>query len=386
MIKKYIKNGQIFYAVRVSMRDKNRKQLKKEKTNITSERKAKEWENNLRYELKALAKKSNGWTFEKWYKECLRRMRQQLKQSTVSYYEGWFKKWVPKEMTQMLLTDFTREYIQDFLFNDPKIDLLENVTKKNILSFYKRTFRLAIEEGIILRNPCRGILIHSEKKNLKVLNADEIESLLTNAKELGHEFYPVWMVAVFTGMRSGEMYALRWRDVDLEAQTILVDKQWTSKDGIAPTKTKKSRIVPISDDLLVFLKEEKLKNQRYTATLFDSRSKSKVTWDDFVLPRLWRWNKGEQAPVLRDFCEIIGITSVRFHDLRASFITNMLAQGVPLVKVMSIVGHNRMATTDGYLRLAGVGLEGTTNQLGYSAPKAKTFLSKVVLLSDRNGA
>ena len=137
---------------------------------------------------------------------------------------------------------------------------------------------------------------------------------------------------------------------------------------------------------LVFLKEKKLKNQRYTATLFDSRSKSKVTWDDFVLPRLWRWGQGGQATVLRDFCEIIGITSVRFHDLRASFITNMLAQGVPLVKVMAIVGHSRMTTTDGYLRLAGVGLEGTTNQLGYSTPKAKTFLSKVVLLSDRNEA
>ena len=57
MIKKYIKNGQTFYAVRVSVRDKNRKQLKKEKVNITSERKAKEWEHNFRCELKALAKK-----------------------------------------------------------------------------------------------------------------------------------------------------------------------------------------------------------------------------------------------------------------------------------------------------------------------------------------
>ena len=257
MIKKYIKNGQTFYAVRVSMRDKNRKQLKKEKMNITSERKAKEWENNLRYELKALAKKSNGWTFEKWYKECVRRMRQQLKQSTVGYYEGWFKRWVSKEMAQMLVSDFTREYVQDFIFNDPRIDLLENVTRKNILRHYSRTFQLAIEEGIILRNPCRGILIRSEKRNLNVLNADEIESLLTNAKELDHEFYPVWVVAVFTGMRSGEMYALRWQDVDLEAQTISVNKQWTSKDGVAPTKTKKSRIVPISDDLFGFLKGKK---------------------------------------------------------------------------------------------------------------------------------
>ena len=139
--------------------------------------------------------------------------------------------------------------------------------------------------------------------------------------------------------------------------------------------------VNMKNNKMTFLKEEKLKNPRHTETLLESRSEWKVTWDDFVLPRLWRWRQGEQAAVLRSFCEVIGITSVRFHDLRASFITNMLAQGVPIVKVMSIVGHGKMATTDGYLRLAGVGLEGTTNKLDYSAPK--TFLARVLSLSKR---
>jgi len=50
-------------------------------------------------------------------------------------------------------------------------------------------------------------------------------------------------------------------------------------------------------------------------------------------------------------------------------ITNMLAQGVPLVKVMAIVGHKKMETTDVYLRLAGVDIKGATEALGYSTPK-----------------
>ncbi len=62
------------------------------------------------------------------------------------------------------------------------------------------------------------------------------------------------------------------------------------------------------------------------------------------------------------------ITPIRFHDLRATFITNMLAQGVPISKVMAIVGHSQMNTTDGYNRRAGIGLEGATNQLGYEIP------------------
>jgi ribulose bisphosphate carboxylase small subunit len=47
----------------------------------------------------------------------------------------------------------------------------------------------------------------------------------------------------------------------------------------------------------------------------------------------------------------------------------MLAQGVPLVKVMAIVGHKKMETTDIYLRLAGVDVKGATEALGYSVPK-----------------
>ena len=80
------------------------------------------------------------------------------------------------------------------------------------------------------------------------------------------------------------------------------------------------------------------------------------------------WTHGDQARVLREFCTSIGISSIKFHDLRATFITNMLSQGVPLVKVMAIVGHKKMETTDIYLRLAGVDIKGATEALGYAVP------------------
>ena len=385
MIKKYKKDGKIFYTVRVVVRNKTGKQLQKYKSGITSEKKAKDIEYNFKRELDAISERSTNWTFKKWYCECVQRMKYQYKKSTIFQYEGWFKNWVPKEMSQMLLNEFTKDYIQKFIFDSSKINCSSNATKKNIMKRLNRIFQLAEDEGIILKNPCRGIVVRSERSELNVLNVEEVESLLKNAKEVKHDFYPIWMMAVFTGLRSGEMYALRWQDIDFNDRLISVNKQWTSKDGIAHTKTKKSRIVPISNDLLTFLKEEKLKGTKYEETVFDSRANCKVFWDDFVLPRLWRWNKGTQAAVLRNFCEIIGITSIRFHDLRATFITNMLAQGVALVKVMSIVGHCKMATTDGYLRLSGVGTKGTTDKLGYSAPKDKAS-SMISLSSHRKNA
>jgi site-specific recombinase XerD len=90
--------------------------------------------------------------------------------------------------------------------------------------------------------------------------------------------------------------------------------------------------------------------------------------DGYVLPQLREWSNGEQAKIIRDFCASLKITSIKFHDLRATFITNMLAQGVPLVKVMAIVGRRKMETTDIYLRLAGIDIKGSTDALSYSVP------------------
>ena len=79
----------------------------------------------------------------------------------------------------------------------------------------------------------------------------------------------------------------------------------------------------MSDDLLNFLREWKLQSGG----------------GEFILPHFIEWQNGEQASVLREFCESIGITSVKFHDLRATFITNLLARGESLARVMAMVGQ-----------------------------------------------
>jgi len=90
-----------------------------------------------------------------------------------------------------------------------------------------------------------------------------------------------------------------------------------------------------------------------------------------VLPRLKEWENGEQASVTREFCQSIGISEVKFHDLRATFITNLLARGVALAVVMSMVGHSQIKTTNVYLRKAGVDIKGGTDKLGYGVPSSK---------------
>ncbi len=98
-------------------------------------------------------------------------------------------------------------------------------------------------------------------------------------KITGHRFHPIWVLALFTGMRSGELYALRWSDVDFETRNIRVGRSWNKKNGFTPTKNQKHRVVPIGEELMTFLKELKLLRGN----------------EEFVLPHLKEWACGDAA-------------------------------------------------------------------------------------------
>ncbi|MFN7903557.1 MAG: tyrosine-type recombinase/integrase [Pseudobdellovibrionaceae bacterium] len=332
MIKTYLKDGKKFYEVYVAERDITRKIISKRKRGIVSEREAKEIEFQFKAELRGVANQKPVWTWEKWYAEFLKRISRICKQSTISNYGGYLTRWIPKSWNEKALDQIVSDDIYEVLQNANQ--KLGGVSQKNILKMLRRIFQTALDDGLVSKNPVRGIIVRVPQVMQKVLTTKEVDLLLQTAKNTNHRFFEVWTLALQTGMRSGEMYALKWTDIDLDTCLISVNKQWTSKDGLHELKTGDWRVVPISSDLRILLTEMKVRKH-------DS--------ENHVLPRLAEWTNGEQAKVLRDFCESIGITSVKFHDLRATFITNMLSQGVPLVKVMAIVGHKKMATKDIYL-------------------------------------
>jgi len=145
-------------------------------------------------------------------------------------------------------------------------------------------------------------------------------------------------------MRNGELFALTWDKVCLENNTILVDCSWTKRDGLKSTKSGDDRIVEIAEPLLPVLK-----------TLKVQRSGSQ-----YVLPRAPRWDKGEQARELRMFMLGIGMSPVRFHDLRATWATLMLAGGQAPAKVMTMGGWKDLKTMMIYMRKAGIDIKGIT--------------------------
>lgn len=350
MIKAYMKDGKKYYEVYVAERDQDKKILARRRRGITSDREAKEVEFQFKSELRDIVNQAPKWTWFKWKNEVLRRVKMKFKIATSANYEAYLKNWVPPEWDSKMINEITSEDVYNTV--ESSSSRLSPISKLTFLKILKRIFQEAVEDGLISNNPARSINIKTPDSVKKVLTTNEVESLLNMAKDSNHRFYPVWCFAVKTGMRSGEMQALLWSDIDFDRGLISVTKQWTKKDGLTPTKNRENRMVPISDDLREFLIELKRTSEER----------------DHVLPRLTEWTNGDQASVLKEFCVGIGITPIKFHDLRATFITNMLSQGVPLVKVMTIVGHKKMETTDIYLRLAGVDIKGATDALSYKVP------------------
>ncbi len=346
-IKKRIENDKTVFDVFVKVRDQAGRQKARRKLGIKSEREALKVEMALKAELDAFRSKV---LWSTWVHQCLEQCRLEYKYSTWWNYKTILDKWVNPRWSSRFLDEITPTDVHDLIFN-----LIEGVSywhRRNILKLIRRMFAMAVDEGILTRNPTAKIKVKVPQAVQEVLNPVEIELLLKEAKAVKHPYFEVWTLALLTGMRSGELYALKWSDVDFVSNFIHVTKSWSSKDGFGPTKSSKNRVVPVSTESKSFLQELKLKRGH----------------EEFVLPRIDTWTRGNQAQVLRAFCEGIGITSVKFHDLRATFITQMLMNGVALARVMAIVGHSELKTTQGYLRLCGQDLRGATEELGIKLP------------------
>lgn len=191
-------------------------------------------------------------------------------------------------------------------------------------------------------------LLKEEEKMPEILNLEQIRTLLNYAEKVNHPWYAHWALALFTGMRSGELYALEWDQVDFENKLIYVHKNWTNRTGYGPTKGRYWRAVPVeSTQVLELLKELKIKRAS----------------DKFVLHHFKVWTDGEQASILREFCVGSGLPSIRFHTLRACFATQLIRDSVAPAVVMKICGWKDLKTMQRYIRLSGIEVKGATQGL-----------------------
>lgn len=145
-------------------------------------------------------------------------------------------------------------------------------------------------------------------------------------------------VAAYAGLRRGELVTLRWGDVDFAGRKIIVRRSLSGDTELRSTKSRRAREVPLPDQAAAAL--DRL-----------SRRAEFVGSDDYVFGnRLGR--RLDPSALRRRFeraRDAAGLEPLRFHDLRHSYGSLLVAGGIDLASVKAAMGHSRITTTERYL-------------------------------------
>ena len=205
------------------------------------------------------------------------------------------------------------------------------------LSCLKRALHSAVEWGQLGANPAAGVhklSNHAEKWSF--LNHEEAEKFLAAATA---KWKPLFRVAMQTGLRKGELLALRWSDIDWNNRVVQV-RHTLFKDKLYPPKSRAAvRAVPMTTEVL-----ETLRTCRKAAAAHGSQF---VFCSDTGTPL----DPTNVSRAVKAANRRSGVKRIRFHDMRHTFASQMAMAGAGMRTIQELLGHSSLDMTLRYAHL-----------------------------------
>jgi integrase len=206
----------------------------------------------------------------------------------------------------------------------------------------------ATRDGLVGRNVAEAVDPPKvPRREMRALTPAEVDALLTTAEG---DWRTLWMLALYTGIREGELLGLTWPDVDLERATVTVQRALVAgEDGVTlwvrpyPKSRAGIRIIPITAEVVAELR-------RHRARQVEERLRAAV-WAEtdrcvFLTTRGTPLNPSHVSRTLKRDALVAGITgNVHVHVLRHSYASSLLAAGRPIPEVAYLLGHSSPAIT-----------------------------------------
>jgi integrase len=271
------------------------------------------------------------------------------KPSVIRGYEQALRDRILPELGAQRLSDVQRPDVQRI----PDEMLGEGAnpsTIRNTLMPLRAIYRRAIEDGDVAVNPTASLRLPAVRgRRDRIASPEEAGHLLAALPERDR---PLWAVAFYSGLRLGELRALRFEDIDLAAGKIRVERSWDPQAGVVEPKSRAGRrSVPIPAVLRDYLDEHKLRTPWQEGLVF-GRAVARPFNPSSVWSRAltgWRKTHADDCPRRADDAAKCGCTQglepIGLHEARHTYASLMIAAGVNAKALAVYMGHSSVTIT-----------------------------------------
>lgn len=217
----------------------------------------------------------------------------------------------------------------------------------------------AISQGLAKQNPCKGVKRPTTKYLLEFLSQEESSRLLSCCEQSAPALYPMLATALYTGLRKGELFGLRWRDLDFSGHRLHVERSYT---GLP--KGGKARHLRLPSKLTLLLKEW--------------RSQCPPTAEGLVFPVVRKagrggpagratMGRGHEMLGLAELLEKAGCPQLErpWHAMRHTFASHFVMAGGNMLALQKILGHSDLKMSMVYAHLAPDFLDGEMEKVRF---------------------
>lgn len=272
-----------------------------------------------------------------------------IKVSTYVKYRKLIQSYIIPALGEIKLEKLTPQHVKS-LYNQKQRDGLAPKTIHSIHGVLHKALDNAVLWNLVSRNVCKVVkpprLVKTEKPSLTM---EEAHKLLKSIR--GHRLEVLLTLALTTGMRRGEILALRWSDIDFKKKLVRVRRtvDYIPRHGYVENEPKTAagrRSITLADFVLDRLKQHRTRQ-------LEAKSKAGPDWEDrnLVFTDLTGgyFNSRYLEKLFPQILAEAGLPPMRFHDLRHSAATLLLEMGVSMKGVQEILGHSSyIITADTY--------------------------------------
>ncbi len=355
-------NAQVYLGVGTDGKTKYKKFRGKTQADVLS--KKRNFELQMANGNSASIKTNTNITFSEYAKNYLYNKKiNDVKRSTYDRIIRTFENQVDPAIGAYKMSAISSDFIQTQLINSMIDDGLSYSSIHKVYILINEIFRSGVKNGIIKNNPCEDV-IEPKKENLygkeiRFFDDSEIERFISQANKKyknGKDMYKygnILTLIIFTGLRGGELCALKWKDVDFTGRKISIynhtnviyeyGKNNTKIRKIVEqsgTKTNKGRVLPLNDSAIKILKDQYNK-------IGGDKNSYVINGEKTIVP---------VDVISQSFATIAKAAGINdpqgVHTLRHTFASLMIRRGVDIKVVSQYMGHSSTAFTyDTYVHL-----------------------------------